>query len=771
MKYLDYFNKKNKTFRRLIILIWLLFFGAFVLLPLYFYSVSINLGGLYGGMPSLKALENPENDLSSILLSADGVSLGKYHRVNRSNVAYEELSPALINTLISSEDHRFKEHAGIDFYGLLRAIYGTVTFNSAGGGSTITMQLSENLFNDMTESDGKLLGVKGIGKVIIKTKEWIIATQLERNFTKNEIFAMYLNTVAFGGNAFGIKAAAQTFYGKLPSELNYNESSVLIGLLQAITRFSPILNPENSLSKRNEVLRKIYRHGHITGEELDSLREAPIDMSNYKVSNQNKGLATYFRTVIRTDLMKWCKENGYDLWEDGLRVHTTINSRMQEYAEASINDHMKNLQELFTDHWDGRNPWLDDKGREIKGFLKKRMKQTEHYRQLAKKYGDGADSINIVLNLPKKMTVFSWDGDIDTTMSPMDSLKYYKSFLHTGFMSMDPHTGSIKAWVGGIDHKYFKYDHVRQGTRQPGSTFKPFVYGTAIENGYSPCYPLPDVFKVYPLVGSEKATWEPKNSDDNYTGKNMTIRQAMAQSKNSITANIMMKLNPSNVVDFANRMGITSKLAAVPSLCLGTSDVSVFELVGAYSTFANEGVHTKPYFITRIEDKNGNVIQNFVPETKQAISEETAYLMLHMLKGGIEESGGTSRGLSMAVKENNEIGGKTGTTNNASDGWYMGVTKDLVSGVWVGGDERSIHFRNWSMGQGGRTARPIWDKYMQQIYADSLLGYEKGKFKRPAMGISVELDCSKYASSSSDNEVDSLITTKPIVDVREDEIL
>jgi penicillin-binding protein 1A len=728
------------------------------------------MAGLYGAMPSLKSLENPENDLSSELLSEDGVSLGKYFRQNRINAEYDELSPKLINTLIASEDHRFYKHAGIDFYGLLRAVYGTLTFSFAGGGSTITMQLSENLFKNETETDGKLIGVRGIGKVIIKTKEWIIATQLERNFTKDEIFAMYLNTVPFGSNAFGIKAAAQTFFGKLPAELTYEESSVLIGLLQGVTRFSPVMNYDNSFKKRNQVLGKVYRHGHLSKSEYDSLIMSPIDMSNYKVSNQNKGLATYFRSVIRTDLMKWAKLNGYDLWEDGLKIYTTIDSRMQQYAEKAIANHMTALQKLFTEHWKGRNPWVDEDGKEIKDFLKRRIQQTDHYRRLVKKHGEGSDSIDIVLNTPRKMSIFSWDGDIDTTMSPMDSLKYYKHFLHTGFMSMDPHTGSIKAWVGGINHKYFKYDHVRQGTRQPGSTFKPFIYGTAIENGYSPCYTLPDVAVSFKVVG-DPDTWTPNNSDSRFSGESMTIRKAMANSINSITANVMKSVGANNVVEFAKRMGINkSKLDPVPSLCLGTSDVSLFEMVGAYSTFANEGVHTKPYFITRIEDKNGNVIQNFVPKTKQAISEETAYIMLHMLKGGIEEQGGTSRGLSFEVKEDNEIGGKTGTTDNASDGWYMGVTKDLVSGVWVGGDERSIHFRNWYMGQGGRTARPIWDKYMQDIYADSLLGYEKGKFRRPPIGLGVEIDCSKYENLEVIDGSDSTYIYTPKEEVNEDEI-
>jgi len=763
------FQREHSKYRKVIIIAWLVLSFFFVCIPAFIYSVNVNLGGLFGGMPSLKALENPENDLSSEIISSDGISLGKYFRHNRSNVNYSELSDELRTTLISSEDHRFYDHSGIDFWGLLRAIYGTVTFNFAGGGSTLTMQLSENLFKNMTETEGDLLKIRGLGAVIIKTKEWIIATQLEKNFTKEEILAMYLNTVSFGSNAFGIKAAADTFFDKLPSELNYQESSVLIGLLQGVTRFSPVRNYDNSIEKRNQVLYKIYKLGHLTNQEYDSIVDLPIDLSHFKVKDHNEGLATYFRSVIKNDLMNWCKENDYDLWEDGLKIYTTIDSRMQAYAEEAVNYNMKLLQERFNEHWEGKNPWIDDKKKEIKDFLEMRIKNTIRYKELVKKYGEKHDSVNIILNTKVPMTVFSWNGDIDTLMSPMDSLSYYKRFLHTGFISVDPHSGSIKAWVGGINHTYFQYDHVRQGKRQPGSTFKPFVYGAAIENGYTPCFELPDVPVTFQVVG-DPPTWTPPNSDGKHSQEMMTIRKAMANSINSITANVMKRIGAQTVVNFAHKVGITSKLDAVPSLCLGTSDVSIFELSAAYSTFANEGIATEPYFITKIEDKNGNVIQNFVPKTKQAISEETAYIMLHMLKGGIEEEGGTSRGLSWELKEENEIGGKTGTTNNASDGWYMGVTKDLVTGVWVGGDERSIHFRNWYEGQGGRTARPIWDYYMRKIYADSVLGYEKGPFKKPLNGLSVELDCSKYGSFSSPHENDSTFIPQPVIDVPVDDV-
>ncbi|TRX53804.1 penicillin-binding protein [Fulvivirga sp. M361] len=755
----DKLNQRSKWFKIGTKVLWAFIFCALILVPVYVYTVSNNVFGLYGGMPSLKALENPENDLSSELISADGVSLGRYYRYNRLQASYEELSDELVTTLLSSEDHRFYQHSGIDFIGLLRAAKGVLTFNYAGGGSTITMQLAENLFKGMTETDGKLLSVPGLRQLIIKTKEWIISVQLESNFTKKEIIAMYLNTVPFGNNAFGIKSAAETYFGKATDSLNYQESAVLIGLLQGNTAFNPIINYDRSLTKRNEVLNKLHRFGNVDIIDVDSLKELPIDLSNYEVTNQNTGLATYFRSVIKGTLMSWCKENDYDLWEDGLKIYTTIDSRMQEYAEKAVVDHMSELQKRFNESWKGREPWRNEEGQVINNFLYTSFKRTPHYRKLVEKYGRESDSIKIIMNLAKPMKIFSWEGEKDTVMSPLDSIKYYKHFLHTGMMSMDPRTGHIKAWVGGINHKYFKYDHVRQGKRQPGSTFKSFVYGTAIEQGYPPCYEVVDGMVTIPVPGG---TWSPPNSDGTYgTGEKMTIRQGMARSVNTITAHLMKEVKPENVVNFAKRVGIESNLEAVPSLALGVNDVSVFELVGAYGTFANLGIYTRPYFISRIEDKNGNVIATWVPETRQAISEQTAYKMLYMLKGGVEEEGGTSRGLPIDLKLDNDIGGKTGTTNNASDGWYMGVTKDLVTGIWVGGDERSIHFERWYDGQGGRTARPIWSKYMTNIYADEALGYEKGRFQTPIKGIDVVLDCSKYKT---EDLSDSTVVTQPAWD-------
>jgi penicillin-binding protein 1A len=734
--------------------IWILFFTLVLGLPVYVYSVSIDLFGLFGGMPSLKEIENPENDLSSELISADGVSLGRYFRYNRSQVAYDQLSPDLVNTLLYSEDHRFYDHSGLDFIAYIRVLRGVLTFSNQGGGSTITQQLAKNLYTKNADMglDGTLAELPGgfgrlVRRMIQKTKEWIISVHLETNFTKEEIIAMYLNTAPFSSNAYGIKVAAETYFNKGADSLNIQESAVLVGMLQAITRFNPVINPESSLSKRNEVIGKLFTHGYIkTREGRDSIRALPIELQ-YKVENQNEGLATYFRTVIQWDLMKWCKERDIDLWESGLKIYTTIDSRMQQYAEEAVSETMAVVQQDFNEKWKGRNPWIDDDRKEIKGFLQSRIRQTDTYRNLIRKYPEGSDSLRYYLNLKKPMRIFTWTGEKDTLFSSMDSLNYYKRYLHAGFLSMDAATGAIKAWVGGINHKYFKYDHVKQGTRQPGSTFKPFVYGLAMENGYNPCAKYPDIAPSFALP--EGGQWYPPNADGTRgTGEMMTLRQAMARSVNSITAQMIQQLGPENVVKFAQRVGIQSHLDPVPSLCLGVNDVSLFELVGAYGTFVNKGIFTEPYYITRIEDKNGNVLENFVPKTKEAISEKTAYKMIYMLKGGVEESGGTLLGLSRKLREENEIGGKTGTTNNASDGWFMGVTPTLVSGGWVGGDERSIHYEHWFDGQGGRTARPIWEKYMLKIYDDPALPYKKARFIMPVM-LDFNPDCDTYEQTDS----------------------
>jgi penicillin-binding protein 1A len=734
--------------------IWIAFLCFMLGFPLYVYTVSINLFGAFGEMPSLREVENPENDLSSEVLSSDGVSLGRYFRYNRSQVHYEELSEDLVNTLLISEDHRFYNHSGLDFPAYVRVIYGLLTLNPQGGGSTITQQLAKNLYT--MNPDKSLDGWLGkLGKlprrVIQKTKEWIISVNLEENFTKEEIIAMYLNTATFSSNTFGIKVAAETYFNKQPDSLNLQESAVLVGMLQAVTYFDPHRNPENSLRKRNEVLYKVYNHGFKikTRDQYDSIKALPIEL-NYNVQNQNEGLATYFRTVLGNFLLRYCSNRGIDLYNSGLKIYTTIDSKLQKYAEEAMTEHMSVYQQKFNDEWKkrNRNPWVDDDGKEIKDFLDRRIKQTDAFKIYAERYGENSDSLKIMLSLKKPMTIFTWKGERDTLFSSIDSLNYYKRFLQAGFMSIDPYTGYIKAWVGGINHKYFKFDHVMQGKRQPGSTFKPFVYGLAMENGYSPCHPMKDISPQFNIPN--QPPWYPLNADGTRgSGKTFTIRQAMAQSLNSITAQMMQALKEENVVEFAHRCGIESQLDAVPSLCLGTSDVSLYEMAGAYCTFVNSGISTQPIYITHIEDKNGNVIEVFNPKTREAINEQTAYKMIYMLRGGAEEEGGTSLGLSRELRVDNEIGGKTGTTNNASDGWYIGLTHDLVSGGWVGGDERSIHFPSWIFGQGGQSARPIWDIFMRKVYADPTTGIVKGQFKRPKSGLDITLDCSKHMVSDS----------------------
>lgn len=746
-------------FRKLIFTFWALFIVGLFTFISFIWAVSADYNGLFGGLPSLQALENPtnENKFSSELFAADGTLLGKYFRDNRSQSKFEELSPNLVNALIATEDFRFYNHSGIDLRGLFRVAIRTIILNQdAGGGSTISQQTAKNLFKTRTgQFAGKWSDLPLLGQVIVKVKEWIVAVQLERNFTKKEIMTLYLNTVEFGSNSFGIKVASGTFFNKEPSELEIEEAAVLVGLLQAPTRYSPIINPESALYRRNVVLGQMLSYNFINQIQHDSLADSDIVL-DYKVDSHTQGPATYFRSVVRNYLMEWCEDNGYDLFEDGLKIYTTLDSKLQEYAEAAVAEHMATLQERFYEHWEGRDPWVDQEGEEFEEYLDIMVKRTDQYKGLVSRFGEESDSVEYYLNQPVPLKVFSWQGEIDTLLSPIDSLKYYKHFLHAGLLSMEPQTGYIKAWVGGIDFRHFKFDHVQQGRRQAGSTFKPFVYTTAIENGYSPCYTVVDAPATY-QTGGDPPTWTPKNSSLRYTGDELTIRQGMARSVNSVTAHMMDKVQPNAVVDLCRRMGISSPLAPVLSLCLGVSDVSVYEMVGAYGTFANHGTYTKPVFITRIEDRNGNVFP-LIPETREAINEETAYVMLHMLKGGTEERGGTATGLSMDLRIDNEIGAKTGTTQNASDGWFMGVNHDLITGVWVGGDDIYIHFRDFEFGQGARMAMPIYEQMMLSVYADSTMAYKKGTFQRPRNGISINLTCDNI---DDENNLDSLQIEDP----------
>ncbi|MCC9137923.1 penicillin-binding protein 1A [Pontibacter silvestris] len=736
---------KNSVYKSVVGFIWKLFFLGLALVVIYLLSVDNNVFYLFGASPSLDKLENPRSDQASELYTADGKLIGKYFRENRSPVAYNKISPILIKALVATEDARFYEHAGIDPAALFGAVYDNLRGENRGA-STITQQLAKNLYKTRTDSSKGVLGhVPGVNIIISKTKEWLTAIKLEQRYTKDEILAMYLNTVDFGSNSFGVKVAAKTFFHVSPDSLKTEQAAVLVGLLKAPTYYSPKFNPENSLRRRNTVLGQMAKYDYISEAEADSLSKLPLELE-YKVESHYDGPATYFRGAVAEYLNEWCKDNGYDLYRDGLKVYTTIDSRMQQYAEEAMEKQMRTLQHRFDNHWKGKNPWVDEKDQEIPGFIDATIKRTAYYRRLKERFGDDTQAINKELNRPREMMVFTWDNDSlekKVTMSPLDSLAYYKHFLHGGLMTMDPFTGHIKAWVGGINFKYFKYDHVKQARRQPGSTFKPFVYVSAIDNGYSPCDKIVDKrITINYVEKGEKKSWSPTNADWTYTGAPMTLRRAMGKSVNSVTAQLTELVGWETVVKYAHRLGITSPLESVPSIGLGPSDVSVFEMVGAYSTFPNRGFHTNPMFITRIEDRNGNLIHQFVPKQKKVLSTETAFLMMHMLKGGMEEPGGTSQALwEYDLWKGNEIGGKTGTTSNHSDGWFMGVTKDLVTGVWVGGEDRSIHFRISQLGEGSKTALPVFGLYMEKVYKDKDLGYTMGRFPGPTVEISKEYNC------------------------------
>lgn len=737
----------------IIIIMWSVFIIIGLSIAMYVNAVIENNDNKYGELPSLQVLENPSSEVASHLYSADGKLLGKYFRFNRTPVDYQHLSQNMLDALLATEDIRFFEHPGIDMKGTF-AIPWYLLKGDRRGSSTITQQLAKNLYDTRSEKYSGKYTEGFIGKIIIKTKEWITAVRLERSYTKQEIVSMYLNTVDFGSNSFGIKVASRTFFGKEQEDLKPEEAALLAGLLKAPSKYSPILNPENALHRRNTILNQMAKYDFISEKKCKKLKDEPIDL-NYHVEGHNKGMAQYFRSVCSDYLFKWCKLNGYDLYGDGLKIYTTIDSAMQMHAEHAVKNHMTSLQEKFFEHWEGRNPWSveGEHGtfKEMKGFLDKEIKKTDVYKSLSAKYEGQKDSIQYQLNKKRDMKVFSHKGEIDTTFSYIDSLRYYKHFLHAGFMSMDPRSGDIKAWVGGIDFKYFQYDHVKQGKRQPGSTFKPIVY-TAIlgEAGkvYSPCFKVKDAPVTFIRDDEDKPTWTPQNAGGSFSGDTMTLRQAMARSVNSITA-YMMKLmgdhTPQKVLEYARKLGIESHLEPVPAMCLGTFDVSPYELISAYSVFANKGYYVKPRFITKIEDRYGNVIAKFEPQRKKVLSEEIAYTMLHMLMGSTEEEGGTALGLHRygLLGNDNDIGAKTGTTQNYSDGWFMGVTPKLVSGVWVGGEHRSIHFRTMDLGQGARMAMPIWANYMKKIYADTTNNISRGTFEKPD-DMSIELNCDKF---------------------------
>lgn len=738
-------NGSPKAIRNL----WIVFGSFLLLIILFFFCVA---KGVFGTMPTFDELENPRTNLATEIISADGKVLGTYYIENRSNVRYSELSHYMPEALISIEDERFTEHSGIDERALFRVAFGVLTGNKKGGGSTITQQLAKNLF-----PRGENLSKPKL--VLRKFQEWITATKLEHNYSKEEIIAMYLNTVAFGHNAFGIRSAASTFFDKKPSEMNIEECALMAGVVNAPTRFSPVRNPNNALNRRNLVLKKMAENGYITDAECDSISQIPIDMSHFSIRDHNSGQATYFREFLRGELNDWAKNTTradgqpYNIYRDGLRIYTTIDSRMQRYAEEAVREFMGGeLQPMFYKHWKGQKnaPFSNVTADEIDHILETSMKRSDRYRIL-KNAGMPMDSIKAEFDRPVPMTIFSWDGPIDTVMSPMDSIRYYKWFLQASLISIESHTGHVKAYVGGLDYRFFKYDHVTQARRQVGSTFKPFLYSLAMQEGeYTPCTKIPNI--QYNIQLEDGKVWSPGNSGGR-VGEEITLKYALAQSNNWISAYLMNQFGPNAVIAQARRMGVESPIDAVPAICLGVCDLKLIEMVGAMSTFANQGVYIKPMFITRIEDKNGNVIQRFSPEESEAMSELTAYKMIELMKGVVQS--GTGIRLRSLYGFNNPIAGKTGTTQKNSDGYFMGITPDLTTGVWVGAEDRSVHFRSTKLGQGSHTALPIWALYMKKVYADKNLGISKGDFTKPNIpGVDLNFDCNRYDDEESIEYID-----------------
>ena len=746
--------------RGTIISLWLIVISPFIGL---FLLVNLTSIGVFGDLPTFDQLENPKNSLATEIISEDGVLLGTYFKENRSNAKYKEFPENLIRAFISTEDIRFREHSGIDGRALLRAVVGVIMRkSSSGGASTISQQLAKMLFTEQPSS--------GVDRVMQKFKEWIIAAQLEKRYTKDEILTMYLNRFDWVNNAVGIKSASAVYFNKEPIDLNIQESSMLVGMLKNPALYNPNRRLKLTKERRNVVLSQMNRYDFISDSLHDVLKNTSIILDFHLVSH-NKGLAPYFREYLRGELKKWCanhtKPDGsnYNVYTDGLKVHTTINSRLQQFAEDGMKTHISSLQKDFYTHWKGRAkaPYPNDfKWEKINAIIDQGMKRSERYLKL-KKEGKSLEEIKAIFNKKVSMTVFSWNGEIDTILSPRDSIKYHKFFIHSGMMSMNPKTGHVKAYVGGINYKYFKYDHVKVGKRQVGSTFKPFLYALAMQEGYSPCY---EVLNVPVVFNKEKwrlpKDWVPKNSGNEFDEMQITLKFGLANSINTVTAYIMKQFGPHAVVDLAKKMGIESDLPAIPSLCLGTVDLSVYEMVGAYSTFVNKGVWTEPIFITRIEDKNGVILEEFTPRTQEAISKETADLMVRMLQGVVagvyspaaDKRSGTAGRLRYRYGFKNEIGGKTGTTQNQSDGYFMGITPNLVTGVWTGCEDRSAHFRSILYGQGANMALPVFAEYMQRVYADtSETGIYPIDFDIPQLA-NLKLDCGEVTNNIDANEIE-----------------
>ncbi|MBA7506252.1 Penicillin-binding protein 1A [subsurface metagenome] len=763
---------------------WALYATPFLVVVVLFFLISKEV---LGPMPTFEQLENPENNLAAEVYSEDGFLLGKFYIQNRTWTQYRDISPHIVDALIATEDIRFYKHSGIDLKGLARVIVRTFLMGQrqAGGGSTITQQLAKNLFpRDTTYYRFGLVRKVKLG--ISKFKEWQTAVKLEKQYTKEEIIIMYLNVFDFLYQAVGVRSAASVYFNTTPDSLNIEQSAMLIGMAKNPAYYNPIRRYDETLKRRNIVLSQMVKYGYLAKEVYDSLKILPIEL-DFQEESHISGLATYFREYLRTTMIKtepkrrfflfndqfeeavyewennplygWCHKNrkpdgsNYNLYRDGIKIYTTINSKLQQFAEASVREHLAELQETFMGKvTELKNPPFSDdlEIEEIEGIMESSIRRTDRYRSL-RNAGVNNDSIFTVFNTPVEMTVFSWDTTaIDTVMSPLDSILYYKYFVRSGLMSMDPHTGYVKAYVGGPDFRYFKFDAVKAQKRQVGSTIKPFLYTLAMQDGYSPCYKVPNVPQTFK---DNDSTWTPASSGrKEFWGKMVTLKWGLANSENYISAWLMKQFNPQSVIEVMQKMGIRSRIDPVNSVFLGTSDITLYELVGSYATFDNKGVYTEPIFVTRIEDKDGNVLLKFIPRIEEAISEENAYLMLNLLEGVVKE--GTAGRLRWKYELMNQIGGKTGTTQNHSDGWFVGVTPNLVTGIWTGWEDRSIHFDNIGLGSGANMALPVFGLFMKQIYEDEMFGIMEADEFEPPLQFNIELDCDKYEMEHNQGDFD-----------------
>lgn len=710
--------------------------SGLIALIIYLGAVDLNFLWLFGKSPGFAQIKNPNTSSASEIYSADGKLIGKYFNENRTPVKYEEVNPQFWKALIDTEDERFYRHIGIDFQGLFGAAKDALVGNDARGASTITQQLAKNMFRVRTQYSTGLLGkIPGIKILIMKSKEWIIALKLEMLYDKKDILTMYANTVDFGSNSYGIKTASKTYFNTTPANLTTEQGAVLVGMLKATTHYNPIANPKNSLKRRNVVLQNMVTKGDLSKKQYDSLSVIPIKLS-YSVESNYDGQALYFREAVANYLKDWCEENGYDLYSSGLKIYTTIDTRMQKYAEEAARKQMKQIQRNFNNHWGKNDPWIDENGKVIPGFIEQIAQRQPVYKYLAAKYQNNPDSITYYLNKPHKVKLFDYDeGTIEKEMSTMDSIRYMVRFMHCSMVAMEPQTGAVKAWVGDINFNSWKYDKVT-AMRQPGSTFKLFVYTEAMNQGLTPCDKRRDEYismKVYDKKKKEEVTWTPGNANGRFSGDSIPLKSAFARSINSIAVRLGQEMGIKRIIDTAEKMGIKSPLQDEPSLALGSCDVNLLEMANAYSTIADDGKHHEPILVTHIVDRDGRQVYIAPNKTEQVIPYKSAFLVQQLLLGGLKEPGGTSQSLWGYVGKHNdtEWGGKTGTSNNHSDAWFMCISPKLVVGAWVGGEYRSIHFRTGALGQGSRTALPICGYFLQAVLDDPNFKQYHAKFGKP----------------------------------------